>query len=507
MLLRWQRLAPCTLTVKKENAVASPNPIIRVLTLANQTLFVTGFEGFAPGECLIPAGTRILPGEKTYADVARLDLSQAEPRQTLVYLGLTRASRDFTCYMRTDGKSPQLLFGLYQGDGAAPAPLDDQYGYAKSFTDGLREDIWQYQLSKLPPFPAAHARLQPLVEGAVFAGDIFQLKYQLPKLVMGAIVRGSDGSFASTVLGWGGKDCLEPDARTLVPLGSITKAFTGHLLARMVVKGEARFTTQVVQNPAIRLIDLVTHTSGLPREVSPDIGLEAPEPEELPSVLFPPGTGALYSNVGFNALSRALVDQCNPSRAASFYELLKQEVLAPLQLEHTSYNAPPWKVGCTDDRTQNLFGGYHPDGKPWHMADEGKPTHDSTPRGASGLYSTPGDLLRWLQWHLEVGGSDTETRLLNHATYVQRDGLHPVLGLDESGHMDAMGLGWVVMMPRGDRPFILQKAGATRGVFNYLAFSPVRGVGFFMSVDRFDVGAATEMPQMINDLIASAAPR
>jgi hypothetical protein len=57
--------------------------------------------------------------------------------------------------------------------------------------------------------------------------------------------------------------------------------------------------------------DLVTHTSGPPREVSPDIELEAPKPELLPSVLFPPGTGALYSNVGFNVLSRALYDKCN----------------------------------------------------------------------------------------------------------------------------------------------------------------------------------------------------
>jgi serine-type D-Ala-D-Ala carboxypeptidase/endopeptidase len=196
----------------------------------------------------------------------------------------------------------------------------------------------------------------------------------------------------------------------------------------------------------------------------------------------------------------------------SYGDLLKREVLSPLQLDHTSFNAPPWKEGCSDDSTQNLFGGHKPDGNPWPRTQpDGTPSHDSTPRGASGLYSTPEDLLKWLQWHLETGADleriHTEARLLNHATYVQRDGLKPVLGLDESGHMDAMGLGWVVMMPKGDRPFILQKAGGTNGVFSYIAFSPVRGIGFFMSIDKFDVGAAAEMAQMINDLIASSAPR
>ncbi|NOK15885.1 serine hydrolase [Corallococcus carmarthensis] len=485
----------------------NPNPTLRILTLANQTLHVTGYEGFVQEEISLPVGTRIVPGESNFVDVALLDLTKDPARQAMVYLGLTRASRDFTCYLKQDGEKSILILGLYRGSGVEPEPLEKQYGDVGTFRDSGHLLIWQYQIDKMFPFSAAHARLQPLVEGAAFAGDIFQFKYQLPKMVIGAIVRAADGTFASTVLGWGDANvsCV-PDEQTLIPLGSITKAFAGHLLARMVAKGEARFTEQVVENPAIRFIDLVTHTSGLPREITPNIGLEAPKPELLPSVLFPPGTGALYSNVGFNVLSRALFDQCHTSKSASYGDLLNQEVLAPLQLGHTSFTEPPWKKGSSDDRGQNLFGGYMPDGKPWPRGQ-----HDSTPRGASGLYSTPEDLLRWLQWHLETGGNpdrlDAETRLLDHATYVQRDGLHPVLGLDESGHMDAMGLGWVVMMPRGDRPFILQKAGATTGVFNYLAFSPVRGVGFFMSLDRFDVGAATEMPQMINDLIASAAPR
>ena len=53
-------------------------------------------------------------------------------------------------------------------------------------------------------------------------------------------------------------------------------------------------------------------------------------------------------------------------------------------------------------------------------------------------------------------------RLLDHATYLHRDELNPVFGMDEGGMMDAMGLGWVVMQPEGNRPLILHKSGVCR---------------------------------------------
>lgn len=73
--------------------------------------------------------------------------------------------------------------------------------------------------------------------------------------------------------------------------------------------------------------------------------------------------------------------------------------------------------------------------------------------------------------------------------------------------MDAMGLGWVVMNPEGDRPFILQKSGGTHGVLSFVAFSPARGIGFFISIDVFNLAAGIEMTVMIADLIMDSAPR
>jgi len=89
----------------------------------------------------------------------------------------------------------------------------------------------------------------------------------------------------------------------------------------------------------------------------------------------------------------------------------------------------------------------------------------------------------------------------------QRDGLNPVSGLDESGRMDAVSLGWIVMMPNGNQPLILQKAGGLQGIFSYTAFAPARGVGAFVAINKFDVSAGLAMAGVINHMITELAPR
>jgi D-alanyl-D-alanine-carboxypeptidase/D-alanyl-D-alanine-endopeptidase len=73
--------------------------------------------------------------------------------------------------------------------------------------------------------------------------------------------------------------------------------------------------------------------------------------------------------------------------------------------------------------------------------------------------------------------------------------------------MDGMGLAWVAMMPKGNRPLILQKAGGLQGTFSYIAFAPARGVAIFVAISKFDFGAAMAMAATANDLIATLAPR
>ena len=177
-----------------------------------------------------------------------------------------------------------------------------------------------------------------------------------------------------------------------------------------------------------------------------------------------------------------------------YADLLQQTVLDPLELSATGYARPAG---------ENVMTGYDWNGQ---EMDPGDPI--SNRFGASQLYTTANDMVNYLSWNLNrFGGEGMEARSISHAGWVMRDGLDPVLGMDESGHMNAMGLGWVIMMPEGDRPLILQKAGGTNGVFSYIAFAPSRGVGVFMAINKFDFAASMAMAEVANDLITTLAPR
>ena len=357
---------------------------------------------------------------------------------------------------------------------------------------------------------AADKLLDEVVE---FAGTMLFLQSHAPAMIIGVVRNGE-----TTVSGFGetsdgsGK---APDRNTLLRVGSITKGFTGQVLASLVADGTVKFSDRLqdrigwnVTIPSrnghqIRLIDLVTHSAGLPREVErrsgpPDDPFATLTPEAYRAalasdpLLFAPGTGALYSNFGFDVLSAAL------SHAAGkpYDVLLKERVLDPVGLKDTV-------LALRAGDNARLLQGHDFDGK----ALPNVPT-PLIAAGASGLYSTADDILRWLSWHLDrFASKDAEVRLLDHAAYLQRDGLNPVSGLDESGRMDAVSLGWIVMMPNGNQPLILQKAGGLQGIFSYTAFAPARGVGAFVAINKFDVSAGLAMAGVINHMITELAPR
>jgi D-alanyl-D-alanine-carboxypeptidase/D-alanyl-D-alanine-endopeptidase len=82
-----------------------------------------------------------------------------------------------------------------------------------------------------------------------------------------------------------------------------------------------------------------------------------------------------------------------------------------------------------------------------------------------------------------------------------------VVGLDDGGPMDAMGLGWVINMPAANRPLILQKSGGLQGNFAYLAIAPTRGVAAFFVMNEFCAGGFAAAVAATNALIAELAPR
>ena len=211
----------------------------------------------------------------------------------------------------------------------------------------------------------------------------------------------------------------------------------------------------------IRLIDLATHSAGLPREVP-----HAPGPPDNPFVnvthdafvawlkanplLFTPGTSISYSNFGFDLLAAALAAAAHQP----YPDLLDARVLRPLGLRDTTF-AP------SESQAARIMQGTISTVRRCRTL---RPARSSSAPAAS--TRAPRDLLAWLEWHLDRFGNDRAAeRLIDHAAYLLRDGLNAVFGMDESGHMDAMGLGWVIMAPERDRPLILQKAGGLWGCF------------------------------------------
>jgi D-alanyl-D-alanine-carboxypeptidase/D-alanyl-D-alanine-endopeptidase len=200
-------------------------------------------------------------------------------------------------------------------------------------------------------FATASARAEDklLNEIVEFSGTMMFLEARVPAMIV-AVVRNGETAvfgFGETADGSG----KPPDGQTMMRIGSITKAFTGEVLAGLAARGTVKFTDRLqdrigwtVKVPErggrpIRLIELATHTSGLPREVE-----RPPSPTDDPfrsltqdayikglqsdPLLFAPGSGGLYSNFAFDLLAAALAHAAGKPYDA----LLKEIVLDPAGL-------------------------------------------------------------------------------------------------------------------------------------------------------------------------------
>jgi serine-type D-Ala-D-Ala carboxypeptidase/endopeptidase len=352
-----------------------------------------------------------------------------------------------------------------------------------------------------------------LTEAVNFTGTLTYLGAKAPGFILTA-VRNGEVAFAAFGKIADNNDKV-PDADTMFRIGSISKVFCGEVLASMVLDGKVRFADRLqdrlgydVTLPerdghAIRLIDLVTQTSGLPREVpradGPPNDPFATNTREAQiadlktdPLLFAPGTAALYSNYGFDLLGAALAN----AGGKSYANLLTERILDPVGMKDTVFNPRP------GDQAR-VMQGHNFDGSPMPAAHT-----PSSIECAGGLYTTANDMARWMKWHLDrFATTDRELRLLDHAAYLYRDGLTVVSGLDDAGPMDAMGLGWVINMPAANRPLILQKSGGLQGGFAYLAIAPTRGVAAFFVMNEFSLGGFTAAVAATNGLIAQLAPR
>lgn len=221
--------------------------------------------------------------------------------------------------------------------------------------------------------------------------------------LVGIAVGRLDGSMASKVVAGVRRinGAAKIEITTDFEVGSITKAFTGTLLADMVLRHEVALDDPVAKylpdwkvpslaGQSITLIDLATHTSGLPS--LPDnfrpTDTEDPYVDYTQAQLVDflrahvlrraPGAQYEYSNLGMTLLGLALAKRSGMSYEA----LLRQRILDPLGMRDTH-------LSLTTNQLALAAGG-HTDGltstKAWHLGIFGP---------AGGLHSTIPDLLKF----------------------------------------------------------------------------------------------------------------
>jgi CubicO group peptidase (beta-lactamase class C family) len=156
------------------------------------------------------------------------------------------------------------------------------------------------------------------------------------------------------ILGFGAKvrfGSVPPAADDIFEIGSVTKVFTGYLHARALERGSVGLTDPIDPyfpagvphwgSQSIQLLQLATHTSGLPNYPN---NLHSSDPanpaadytaQDLASFLSThslstaPGSQFLYSNLGSGMLGSVLV---KASGARSFEALVQQEIAGPLSM-------------------------------------------------------------------------------------------------------------------------------------------------------------------------------
>lgn len=335
------------------------------------------------------------------------------------------------------------------------------------------------------------ALLVPATAGAQhFAADEdieIMLRYlvedgETPGIVLGILE--ADGSTRILSYGSAGPDARPLGTSSVFEIGSINKTFTGILLADMVVRGEvaledpvAKYLPDDVTVPSrngreITLLDLTTHTSGLPR--LPD-NHEPADPQDpyadyTVEMLYEflsghelrrdPGAEFEYSNLGVGLLGHALAR----AGGMSYRELLRERVLDPFGMEMTGYAL---EGQVAEWMTRGHRAG---DVVPYWFATEAI-------QGAGGLRSNIEDMLTYLK--ANVSPPETE---LGQAIRLSHESRTP--SLDDPNQLS--GLGWGISSVGGRK--LLQHGGGTGGFSTFIGFDPELGVGIVRLTNTTEFG-------------------
>lgn len=309
---------------------------------------------------------------------------------------------------------------------------------------------------------------------------------ETPGIVLGLLE--ADGSTRVISYGSGGTGARPMGPRSVFEIGSITKVFTGTLLADMVERGEvslsdpvSRYLPAGVRVPSrngreITLLDLATHRSALPR-MPGNLVTSASDPypaytmEEMYAFLAQHelrrdiGSEYEYSNMAVALLGEALARRAG----RTWDDLVRERVLEPLGMSMTSTVVAG---GMAEWNTRG------------HDEDGGEAPYRGWPLlpGMGALRSNAEDLLRFLAANTGPPTSPLER--------VMRDA-HQVRASEGEG--GEIGLNWHIRTVGGRR--LIMHGGTTAGYETQIAFDPERGTGVVLltNVQEFDDDLAMDL--------------
>ena len=274
---------------------------------------------------------------------------------------------------------------------------------------------------------------------------------------------------------------------TVFEIGSVTKVFTSLLLADMVQRGEVALDDPVskylpagVKAPersgrAITLIDLSTHTSGLPRlptnlhprdPANPYADYTAKDLYDfLSSYQLPrdPGAQFEYSNLGGGLLGHLLA-----LRAGMDYEaLVRARITGPLGMASSG-------ITLTPDERQRLAVGHNAELKPvpnWDL---------NVLAGAGGLRSSANDMLNFVSAFLGYTKTPLAPAMASMLS-VRRP----------AGPTGQIALAWIIARSSSDE--IVWHNGGTAGYRSFIGFDPKARVGVVVLSNTFTDGGVDDI--------------
>ena len=284
-------------------------------------------------------------------------------------------------------------------------------------------------------------------------------------LVVGYMAGGEEWVRGYGRCGTGADD--RPDGGTIFEIGSITKVFTGLLLADLAERGTvglddplARYLPALVRVPAFEcremtLGDLSSHTAGLPRNPkgmprrwlrdrrNPFAGLSVEDVQQglaRTRLRRRPGERVRYSNLGAGLLGQALERAAGqPWERLVRERMVRERICLPLGMRDTL-------VTPSDEQAARLAVGHTRGRRPVPRFEV------SALAGAGALRSTATDMLRFLRANLDPAS----TPLAASLERIQRPRQRMGRGMQ-------IGLGWLIVRSPEPAGPLLWHNGGTNG--------------------------------------------